>query len=129
MNFAHRTQCHRCNKPREDFSSDDIAGPLRANGKNVADKSKDVQGNEIQDGLQLSVVYKTVPSLEDSQKSLSGLHSIDSKSSRDDVAHILLFTSLESLEAAKVKLDSDKNVKSTDYMGMRSAEYQVKKIL
>lgn len=40
-------------------------------------------------------------------------------------AYILLFKDLESLESAKVKLDDDPDVESTDYMGMKSAEKQV----
>lgn len=93
MNFSYRQQCHRCNKPRSDFSAD--ASTYKSNGKNVASKPTEVQGNEVQDGLQLSVVYKTVPSLDDSKKSLDGLHSRGSKSSNDGVVHILLFTSFE----------------------------------
>ena len=98
MNFAFRTICIFCNQPCPRHSC------------------------EIQEGLQLCVVYK-VPDFVDSEKALNGLHS--SIPSADGAAHILLFTSIEALENAKLKLDKDINVKSTNYMGVRSDENQV----
>lgn len=84
--------------------------------------------NEITGGLKLLVVYKSSPSVEDMKKTLDGFHSRVSKASKKgsaSVANILLFTSVESLEAAKVKLDKDKNVESTEYLGRRNARNQV----
>lgn len=83
---------------------------------------------EVQDGLQLWVVYKNVPTLEETGKELPGFHSRSTRPTGKDstsTAHILLFTDVESLEAAKLKLDKDSNVESTDYMGLRSAKKQV----
>ena len=83
---------------------------------------------EIQDGLQLWVIYKKVPTLEETTKQYPGFHSRSTRPTGKDsssTAHILLFTDIESLEAAKVKLDKDDNVESTDYMGFRSAKKQV----
>jgi hypothetical protein len=115
MNFAFRTECHRCNQPRPSYFAG--SSPEKTNGKSP------VEGNEIQEGLQLCVVYKKVPAFVDSKNALNGLHS--SIPSTDGAAHILLFTSIEALENAKLKLDADTNVKSTNYMGVRSAEIQV----
>jgi len=47
------------------------------------------------------------------------------KESSNPSAKILLFRDVEALESAKLKLDVDPNVKSTDYMGMKAAENQV----
>ncbi len=62
------------------------------------------------------------------KKQLPNLHSRITRPTGKDstsTAHVLLFTDLESLESAKVKLDKDPNVEATDYMGMRSAKKQV----
>merc|ERR1711911_297793 len=80
---------------------------------------------EIQDGLQLWVLYKNAPSVEDTKEQIPGFHSRHTRptgAGADTVAHILLFTDIESLEAAKVKLSEDENVESIDYMGIRSAK-------
>merc|ERR1712137_611172 len=82
---------------------------------------------EIQDGLQLWVLYKNAPSVEDTKEQIPGFHSRHTRptgAGADTVAHILLFTDIESLEAAKVKLSEDENVESIDYMGIRSAKKQ-----
>ena len=82
---------------------------------------------EIPDGLQLWVVYKKVPTLEEAEQ-LQNFHSWGTRSTGNHslpTAHILLFKDVESLEAAKVKLDQDPDVELTDYMGMRSARKQV----
>merc|ERR1711911_271617 len=65
---------------------------------------------EIQDGLQLWVLYKNAPSVEDTKEQIPGFHSRHTRptgAGADTVAHILLFTDIESLEAAKVKLSED----------------------
>merc|ERR1712136_67115 len=82
---------------------------------------------EIQDGLQLWVLYKAAPSVEDTKQQIPGFHSRHTRptgAGADSVAHILLFKDVESLEAAKVKLSEDENVESVDYMGIRSAKKQ-----
>ena len=81
---------------------------------------------EILHGLQLFVAYKgEVPSLEEMKKNLKGFHSRETRQMKGSDVYILLFVSLESLEASKVILDGDDNVKSADYMGMKSRERQV----
>ncbi len=50
---------------------------------------------------------------------------MDSNFLKNGTTHILFFTSMEALEDAKVKLGADKNVKSVDYMGVRSTSRQV----
>jgi len=85
---------------------------------------------EIQDGLQLLVISKKAPTLEETKRKLPNFHSrIRRPTGKDSAstAHVLLFTDLESLETAKVKLDKDPNVEATDYMGMKSASKQVRK--
>lgn len=85
------------------------------------------QYQEVRDGLQLFVIYKNAPTLEDTKQNLNGFHSRTSRPVGKDpgtLAHILLFTDVESLEAAKTKLEVDDNVESVDYMGMRSAKKQ-----
>lgn len=90
---------------------------------------------EIQDGLQLWVQYKTTPSFDETKEQHPGFHSRHTRptgvfaanganGTSNSVAHILLFTSVESLEAAKAKLSEDDNVESVDYMGLRSAKKQ-----
>ena len=86
------------------------------------------QYQEVKDGLQLFVVYKIAPTLDETKQLLPGFHSRTSRplgSNPSALAHILLFTDLESLEAAKIKLEADESVESVDYMGMRSARKQV----
>ena len=100
MNYAYREECCYCQTPRIMIKED-----------------------EIQDGLQLCVIYEKVPTLAESKIALHGLHS--STALKDGTTHILLFTSMEALEDAKIKLDADKYVKSVDYMGVRSASRQV----
>lgn len=85
------------------------------------------QYQEVRDGLQLFVVYKTAPTLDETKQLLPGFHSRTSRpigNNPSTLAHILLFTDVESLEAAKVKLEADESVESVDYMGMRSARKQ-----
>ena len=87
---------------------------------------------EIRDGLQLLVIYKEVPTLEEMKKQLSNFHSrIERPTGKDSTlkAYVILFTDLESLEVAKVKLDKDPNVEATDYMGMRSAKKRVSSMI
>ncbi len=80
---------------------------------------------KIQHGIQLNVVYKKVPTLEETKLQFPNFHSWNShltgKKSLDRRAYIFLFRDLESLETAKGKHDDDPNVQSTDYVGMRSA--------
>jgi len=87
----------------------------------------DKKMNEITCGLKLLVVYKNGTSVEKMEKTLDGFHSKVSKHNKKDsgIVNILLFTSIESLEAAKVKLDNDDNVESTEYLGRRNARNQV----
>ena len=94
-------------------------------------QDNEIMMKEIPDGLQLYVIYKKVPNLEETKKTLKGLHSRISRPFKEGpgVGHILLFTSIEALEDAKVILADDKNVESVDYMGMRAAKRQVSKIL
>jgi len=90
------------------------------------------QYQEVRDGLQLFVVYKTAPTLDETKQLLPGFHSRTSRpigNNPNSLAHILLFTDVESLEAAKIKLEADESVESVDYMGMRSAKKQVIYIL
>jgi hypothetical protein len=83
--------------------------------------------NEITCGLKLLVVYKSGTSVEKMEKTLDGFHSRVSKHSKKEsgIVNILLFTSIESLEAAKIKLDKDENVESTEYLGRRNVRNQV----
>jgi hypothetical protein len=86
------------------------------------------QYQEVRDGLQLFVVYKIAPTLDETKQLLPGFHSRTSRpigNNPSALAHILLFTDVESLEAAKIKLEADESVESVDYMGMRSAKKQV----
>ena len=93
---------------------------------NKREKNTEYTIKEVGDGLKLFVVYnKDAPSIEESKKSLEGFHSRVSRPAQEGTAYICLFTSVESLEAAKVVLEKDENVKSVDYMGMRSAVRQV----
>ena len=125
MNFAFREECHRCKEPRPSFYVEgspvkEKGSPLKANGKE--EKKATTEEDEIQNGLQLCVNYEKVPTLAESKKALNGLHS----STPSKNGTILLFTSMEALEDAKDKLDVDQNVKSVDYMGVRSENHQVK---
>jgi len=81
---------------------------------------------EIQDGLQLWVLYKTAPTVEETKEQLAGFHSRHTRptGTNNQTSHILLFTDVESLEAAKVKLTEDENVETVDYMGLRSSKKQ-----
>ena len=59
---------------------------------------------EIQDGLQLLVIYKEVPTPEEMKKQLPNFHSrIERPTGKDSTltAYVLLFTDLKSFEAAK----------------------------
>lgn len=91
-------------------------------------KAHDKKMNEITCGLKLLVVYKSgVTSVEKMEKTLDGFHSKVKKHNNQDsaIVNILLFTSIESLEAAKLKLDNDDNVESTEYLGRRNVRNQV----
>lgn len=83
----------------------------------------------IREGLQLFVTFKEAPSLEYMKANFEGFHSRSSKPTKKQdstsVSQILLFTSIESLEAAKTKLNSNENVEFLDYMGIKSAKNQV----
>lgn len=154
MNFAYRTECNRCQVPRSNASAAGGSGSQPAenqggSSKRVFSKSDrgtktstagrgagkvgkgnhptfDKKMNEITCGLKLLVVYKNGTSVEKMEKTLDGFHSKISKHNKKDsgIVNILLFTSIESLEAAKVKLDNDNNVESTEYLGRRNARNQ-----
>jgi len=84
---------------------------------------------EIEDGLQLLVITKNFPTMEETKQLLPNVHSRIRRPTgkySTSTAHVLLFTNLESLEAGKIKLDKDPNVEATDYVGRRSAKKQVK---
>lgn len=66
--------------------------------------------------------------MEETKKELPGFHSRSSRPTGKDstsTAHILLFTDVESMEAAKIKLEKNPDVESIDYMGLRSSKKQV----
>ena len=110
----------------------DRGGRGAGNFGNRKEKDDLVTIKEVVDGLKLYVVYnKAAPSIEEMKKSLEGLHSRVSRPLKEETgaAFIFLFTSVESLEAAKVILEKDENVTFVDYMGMRSAVKQVRKII
>lgn len=100
-------------------------------GKGNSKQDGEIMIKEIHDGLQLYVIYKKVPNLEETKKTLKGVHSRISRPMKEGggEGHMILFTSLEALEAAKVILEKDANVTSVDYMGIRSAKKQVSLIV
>ena len=103
-------------------------GGLRDRGGDINLAVKNPVFKEIQDGLQLLVISKKAPTLEETKRQLRNFHSrIRRPTGKDSTstAHVLLFTDVESLEAAKVKLDQNPNVEATDYMGMKSAKKRV----
>ena len=112
---------------RGDRGSRGGRGAGRGSVRSLSKYDNEITLKEIQDGLQLYIVYKKVPTLEETKKTLEGVHSRVSRPIKDATGdcHILLFTTLEALETAKVKLESDSNVESVDYMGSKSAKKQV----
>lgn len=81
--------------------------------------------HEIAHALQLRICYKTdIPTEEETSEKFPGFHSRFTKP-MDSKAHFLLFKDIESVEAAKAKLDKDDTVEVVDFMGLKSAKNQV----
>jgi hypothetical protein len=79
----------------------------------------------IEEGLQLFVTFKKVPSLDYMRTNFEGFHSRSTiKKTAKVTSQILLFTSIESLESAKAKLENDEHVESADFVGMNSSKNQ-----
>lgn len=91
-------------------------------------ETRDQFFKELQDGLSLLVSYKNVPSVEDTKKQLSKFHTRTTRPAgkdSDKVVHILMFTDMESVDAAKVVLEKDENIESVEFMGFRSGKKAV----
>ena len=103
--------------------------PVQANhakGKPI-EKKKEIQenkGSEIKDGLSLYITFKDGPDVYELEK-LKGFHSLNPPPNKKEKEKIMLFTDMESLEAAKLILDVHKNVKSTNLLGLKSFKRQV----
>lgn len=75
--------------------------------------------------------YKNVPLIEDTKKQLAGFHSRVTRPSGKDsagVLHVLMFTDIESLDAAKTVLEGDENVETVEFMGFRSGKKGVREL-
>lgn len=88
-------------------------------------ENKDIFFKELQDGLSLLVSYKNVPTIEETKQKLTGFHTRTTRPSGKDssaVVHILMFTDIESVDAAKAILETDDNVDTVEFMGFRSGK-------
>ena len=90
--------------------------------KSKKPKEEPIEFHEIAHGMQLRVCYKIPP--QDDLTAVAGFHARYTKN-RDSGAHYIMFRDVESLEAAKKKLEKEENVSSVDYMGLRSSKKQV----
>jgi hypothetical protein len=80
--------------------------------------------SEIKDGLSLYITFKDGPDVYELEK-LKGFHSLNPSPCKKEKEKIILFRDMESLIAAKLILDSHKNVKSTNLLGNKSFKKQV----
>lgn len=83
--------------------------------------------DEIKDGLQLWIRFQEnqAASVEASVRRLNGLHSFSKQVEDNGCSGILLFTAIESLEAAKTSLEKNTLIEEVDYMGIRSKTAKV----
>ncbi|KAI9553530.1 hypothetical protein GHT06_021450 [Daphnia sinensis] len=102
-----------------------VGGKRDFNGSFVAkSKTKVPVCREIAHALQLRVCYKSdIPTEEEVSKQLPGFHSRFQKET-DSKDYFLLFKDIESLEAAKARLEEDDTIELVDYMGLRAEQYQ-----
>lgn len=79
----------------------------------------------IEEGLELFVTFKKVPSLDYMKTKFEGFHSRSTvKKNSNITSQIILFSSIESLESAKAKLEKDEHVESVDFVGINSSKNQ-----
>ncbi|XP_057378440.1 neurofilament light polypeptide-like [Daphnia carinata] len=101
-----------------------MGGKRDVNGSSVGKiKTKPPICHEIAHALQLRICYKSDIPTEEVLKQLPGFHSRFKKPA-DSNDYFILFKTIESLEAAKARLEEDDTIESVDYMGLKSERYQ-----